>query len=419
MEELGTSNQSQPFGKKPIFWLIFLGLLASIGMAISSIFLQDGEYQQSSGANSFSYSAVGHKAFIKLLRSQGYNIQISQMKSEDKLDGQTSNAFLLEPPTTKVGIDRIEELTGIGPSLLVLPKRNSMADPLSTSKIINHSLKATKQIESLIRQFDNSSTIIRPEEPNEEWAFEVGPNQPPEISQLQLIKSENIHPLIHTSDGTLLGYYLHEYTDAPVYVLSDPDFIENHGIGDGWNADIIIAIAEEISRGNTSIVVDEVLHGFKMNPSLARNLFKPPLLTATLTALLALTFFLLAYTKRFGPIWPRQKQSNDSKAIFIANSARLLLAADREGEALRRYMERDVMSLVSKLNAPKDLGQRDSEQWLNNRAAARGISPSFTTLKTRIFSAAGSEQSDDQRLVTLACQFYEWKQEMLDDSAKR
>jgi len=80
----GTS-QSTPFSNKALFWIIFLGILATLGMAVTSVFQGDGQYEISSGTDSFSKSAIGHAAFVALAESEGWQVLKSQSNTADKL----------------------------------------------------------------------------------------------------------------------------------------------------------------------------------------------------------------------------------------------------------------------------------------------------------------------------------------------
>ncbi len=155
-----------------------------------------------------------------------------------------------------------------------------------------------------------------------------------------------------------------------------------------------------------------------MEPSLARAMFEKPFVYPTFAVLLALLIFLLAMTRRFGAAARRTDETQDSKAIFIENTARILHLAGKEQDALLRLMDDQALTIAKKLNAPRNLARKDLIGWLDETSRLRGIVPDFGTIRLRVDRIVDDPDSKTVRLMHQAVNFYQWKQEILDDTKR-
>ncbi|TNE64355.1 MAG: hypothetical protein EP335_07785 [Alphaproteobacteria bacterium] len=406
-------SDQAPFSARSVFWLVLIGLLATIGFAVTSVLEGDGRYEASSGSNSFSRSALGHAALVELLKMEGWRVQQSQHNTENRLGSDTA-LLLLEPHNNQLGRDRLEEVSGVVPTLVVLPKRRGVPHPYQAGWIGMQFLMDKDLVQSLARHLIEDATLVRPDTRVEGWTRTLIPDARPDISELQLIISEQIEPIISTDAGILFGR-LKDDDFAPTYILSDPDLIATHGLARGANADFAVRLMQTVAQGRQELVVDEVMHGFAMEPSLARAMFSSPFVYATLAVLLALVMFLLALTRRFGAPWRDQDATHDSKAVFIGNAARILTLAGKEQEALIRLMDDTAVTVARQLNAPTDLPLNRLHGWLDTMSHKRAIAPDFTTLRRRVVRISEDDDTRARRLLILANQFNTWKREILNE----
>jgi hypothetical protein len=408
-------NSQKPFSQKAILVLIVLGLLSTLGIAVTSIFSQDGKYQNSPGSNSFSKSAVGHAVFVRLLAETDYQVLVSQYDTMGKI-GDDSILMFIEPPARSASENHISYFLDEVPILLVLPKRRAIPSPIRRGWIGREYLLKPESVKSVAEYIVAGIEIVRPEHATHAWRHELGIDGNPEIDDLQLIQSDLVDPIIATEDGILFGRTQDRFEGGqPVWILSDPDLLATHGLARGWNADFAVAVTDAAANGRGTLVVDEIVHGFSMEPSLARAMFKAPFVYATLAAILAMMFFLLALTRRFGAVSRQTNSIQDSKAIFIENTARILHLANKEREALLRLMDDHALTVAEKLNAPRDLARKDLVGWLDEISRLRNISPDFGTIRLRVYRINDDDETKARRLLHQATHFYNWKQEILDD----
>ncbi|WP_286829046.1 MULTISPECIES: DUF4350 domain-containing protein [Kordiimonas] len=410
------TNHSAPFSTKALFWIIFLGILATLGMAVTSAFKGDGKYEVSNGANSFSKSAIGHAAFMDIAERSGWQVLQSQHNTTGKL-GPGSTLLLLEPPRGKASSDRIEQLIDWAPMLVVLPKRQGIPHGFKADWIGAAFVKNIAQVKAVAGNLGEDLEVLRPTDASAgTWQHGFDPRAIPDIDSLQLIKSEQVTPLIWNDQGILFGRLNRDYEEEPVWILSDPDLIATHGLARGWNAALALNVLETVSQGRETLVVDEIIHGFKRDPSMARAMFSHPFVYATVAALLAVIIFLLALTRRFGAPWRNVATADDSKAVFIENAARILHMAEKEQEALIRLVDDQSLTVARHLNVPSDLERNRLDSWLDEQSAKRCVKPGFTTIKRRILRVRDDDSTKRSRLLTLANQFYTWKQEIMNDT---
>ena len=88
-----------------------------------------------------------------------------------------------------------------------------------------------------------------------DWRSADGLFAPDLTAPAQLLRpAPDLEPLIECDQGVLLGSL------GAMFVLADPDLIENHGLLRGRNAELVLAVLARV-RGDGPIVFDETLHG--------------------------------------------------------------------------------------------------------------------------------------------------------------
>ena len=405
---------SSPFSQKAVFWLITVGVIATLGMGITSVFLDDASLDINAGNNSYSKSAIGHAALKAYLDETGYSTLASQSNTDDKLWKVGTTLFFLEPLGGTVQKDHIDAISNISPTFLVLPKRYGFPSPTNPGWIRFGGMADIDDVTDIAKIYLDEAEIVRPAEPSNDWEANIDMAQPPLIDDLQVIKSEEIEPIIWNGDGILLGRYEFEEEDSwPVYILSDPDLIQNHGIADGWNLELMTSIVDTVTDGNDTIIFDEIIHGFSLEPSLAKAMFKKPFIYPTILAILTLIIFLAAATRRFGAAAKPASSLIDSKAVFVDNSARLVRYAGAEYEAAEKLMAQAAIDVATRLNAPSNIGQNELEKWLESKGATLGVTIGFHAIKQRFDTLSSSGSANKQALMELAEKIQIWRQEML------
>jgi hypothetical protein len=230
------------------------------------------------------------------------------------------------------------------------------------------------------------------------------------------MRSSDIEPIIHTDDGGILLGYLQSYN---LWLLSDPDIIANHGIGQGNNALFWVKLISYLRTDDQTVVVDEVIHGLRSKPSIWRALFEFPLALVTLQVFLITGMLLWAMTGRFGKPVPAGGGLEPGKEFLIDNTANLLHFGGYSGDMLRRYYQDTIRYLRKRLNAPRRLSPEEARAWLDRIGSARGVGDNLQSIDQAVAEASSHSRRNPRRVASTARRIHRWKEEMLHGPAKR
>ena len=416
------SKSDNPFSSAAIFWMVLVGIVSFAGMAAMSTLIGDGNYTTTHGANSFSRSAIGHKAFVEAMKAKGHPVVVSQFNTQEKA-WDADMLMLLEPQGNSASLTETGTLFGDGQPLLVLPKRYGTPNPVNGSWLLFAGLLRDKQVNKVLQTIDEHAEIIRPtaegeDEPEYEPNFTNNYSWPrnPEISDLQLIVSDNIEPIVRTEEGVLFGLMVNPDTGAEVWVLSDPDVLSNHGLTNPANAAFTGHLLDYLLPRLGSAVVDETIHGFKMDQSLARHLIGPPFIYPVVALIILIAAGLMLAARRFGPARRAEAIQCDGLADFVGVTAGLFKAGNHSGDLTMFYLDRIIADVAERLHAPKSLTGNARSNWLDDIASRKGVKGN---LRCRRFTEASQRMVDDYYdgmalREKLAQDVYIWKQEMLN-----
>ncbi len=449
------------------------GVIAMLGVLFTTTFGDGSETRVTVGANSFSLSAIGHKAVVDTIREMEIPVMVSRYRTQDRLDHDNSVLLLLEPSVSEENSDILSTLIDQPNVILVLPKRRGAMRDLTNIRWLAHtSLVGKERANRYIRLVDENAEIVQlakalkknteadgeKEDNNdaesdtvteEERAAEDvnnmfvdltntddGAPQPPqnwiinkttyepEIRDIQLIKSDFLEPIISSENGILVGsaYYAGIGTTL---VISDPDLISNAGLGKGDNANIFFYALNSLISNNSTVFVDETIHGFDRNPNLLRSAMEYPFNYISLLVVIFIVLLVWSAMQRFGSPPKILPEYKTGKLVLIKNGVNLLNHGNHKPEILARYVELMQHAMARRLHAPKNLNDDEMVEWLDNYGSKHGVSLSLKTIKHRSHMARGSGKAytntfmdhiHEKPLIQIAKYMEQWKQEMLDGS---
>lgn len=156
-------------------------------------------------------------------------------------------------------------------------------------------------------------------------SLDLRPFRTPET--LQTIDGEKIYPLITASDGNAV---LAEVPGKNIYILADPDLLNNFGLAERQNAFAAIALLAALDPDNPgTIVFDTMLPFGAGGRNLAQLMFEPPFLGVTLALLAAALLAGIATWARFGPPRREPRAVAFGKRALIENIVSLARRAQR------------------------------------------------------------------------------------------
>jgi uncharacterized protein DUF4350 len=401
-----------PFRRSVLVWLVAVGA-CSLALTVAFVIARPETRLDSSGADAYSRSALGHRAFLELLRASGVPVVISRHASGARA-GATAVLVVAEPrfdAEDPARQRRLEDmLEPVKVALLVLPKWSGRASPLSPDWIAAAEPVPGPVVGRTLQAAHVPATLARPggqgPETCEGTAVPVTWSEP----QLLVPLSSDLRPLISCPGGILLGEMMLRRKTRLV-VLSDPDLLANHGLGQGENARLALEVLGHARRASEAVVVDETLHGHEHVPSLWKELFVFPLLPSVLQGGLALLAFVWSGLGRFGAPLPAPAPLASGKNVLVENTASLLQTAGHSAHTLGRYFDATVTEVARALHAPPTT--RDLHAWLDGLGRRRGVRVDLAVLAGQVERARGPEAASASTIVTAARRIHRWKREML------
>jgi len=412
---------SSPFTRTTLWIVVGVAAVSLAAAAVLTIIGDDlGGGTPSAGADTSSRSAIGHRGLVALLERLDVPVVRSRNASAEK--AQRGLLIVAEPQVSDAASrERLRAMVSAAPrTLLVLPKWYGRARPGATW-VEEVDLVPLREIEDVLGVLQIEGTLARTITP---WMgvraarlevlggrLEGAP--PPKLRTPQLLSTEQLEPIIAgDAGGVVLGFGTWEGTDREIWVLADPDAINNHGLRAPENARFAVALIDQIRRGGP-VVFDEVIHGYAQPPSLLRTLFRFPIVLATLQVLICALLAVWAAMVRFGPRRVARPPLAPGKDFLIQNTAALLHYGGHHADALRRYLAQSVVAVRHVLHAPS-LGPTATTAWLDRVGRARGIAESLEGLERHAQTA-----DTPQRTIEVADRVHRWRMEMTHGALDR
>lgn len=359
------------------------------------------------GPSAFSRSAIGYAGIAEILRRLDIPVTKSRYASPAKL-GAGGVLVVAEPPLRSAAA--VETLLKAPNVLLILPKWHGQASGRHKGWLADAELASPAEAALVLGLAVPESRVTRvAAAPG--WSVDALRQTPSLDAPVQLVVSDRLRPIVGGADGMLLGELLDK--QRRLWVLADPDVMENHGLGRDGNAAFSVALFEALLGGRSAgsgVVFDETVHGFVTAPaSPLRLLFKFPFVIATALGALAVLLLLWATLRRFGAPETPPPPLDAGKRGLIENAASLLDFAGHRQVVVRRYVQATLREAAQRLHAPRGLADAALLDWLARVGEARGVGQDCGAIV-----AAAERSAAAPELTALARAIRQWKGEILD-----
>ncbi len=413
--------------RRPITWA---AAAAAVSFAVALVMMAYGPELtevQSAQPDTFSSSALGHRALVKFLEASGLPVHVR--RSRELIGSHRGDPIVVAEP---LGDDEDHggELQGLlrraaeraAPVILVLPKWRGVTDPAGAGRwVVAVSLRPEPQVQEVLddvapqlsvhRRFAQAAAAPLACETSwgERFAVElVGP---------QLLEGFNYsgERIAWCTQGTLVARVQVAAASTPVYVVSDPDLINNHGLPRGDNAVVVSRFFSELllARG---VVFDEVVHGYAQDRSFLAELLHYPLVVTIVHLLLVLALVLWAGSARFGKALPAPPRLPPGKQALIDNTAKLLTCGGRVRAGALRYFDETLRVLARHYHLPRELTPPELVRRLGAIAGERRHEIDLGATRAAIEALDDRRRSSGPRSVELAAALHAWRQEMMHGS---
>jgi len=385
-----------------------VGALSLLFYLVFSAYAPDYAGEGDTRANAVSRSAVGFAGLVSFLRLQGVPVLIS--RGLDAEEYEKASLVVLTPSLNNRGAE-VLAVTEIGPQLIILPKWIAAPDPLRAGWVRNVGLFDEDTIvERLLESISQSglSQAIGVQQVVLRNGFDGSEATPGPIESLQTISGNQwVGYVSDQMNRTIVARQ--EGTD--IYVLSDPDLMNTHGLKELATARVAAAIIQGIREGDGPVVFDLTLSGYRRSPNPLRLAFEPPLLGATLCALLAALLMGVHAAVRFGAPLEGGRSLALGKQALADNSAALIAMTGREHRIAPRYalaIRRRVARIVG---VPSDTRDDVLNELLDR---LRRRNDSAQPLADLLAEAKNAEDAGDA--LRVARKLYRWRRDMIHES---
>ena len=388
--------------------MVGIGALALLFFIVFSAYAPDYSGEGDSRANALSKSAVGFAGLVAFLRAQGVPVLISQGLEAEEYE--KASLIVLTPSLNNRGTE-VLAVTDIEPQLIILPKWLAAPDPLRAGWVRNAGLFDTDRIvERLLEPISQSAlTQAIGEQTPVLWNGFVGSEVTPgEIESLQTISGSQWVGYVTDQMNRML---VARQEDTGIYVLSDPDLMNTHGLKELATARVAAAIIQSIRNGEGPVIFDVTLSGYRRSPNALRLMFEPPLLGATLCALLAALLMGIHAAVRFGAPRESGRTLALGKQALADNSAALIAMVGREHRIAPRYAAAIRRRVARIVGVPPDT-REDVLNALLDRQRRRN-EPAQPLAELMAEARRAEDASDALRI---ARKFYRWRRGMIHES---
>jgi hypothetical protein len=388
------------FNPRSMLLITAVGALAFIAMLVLGAYAPDLRSGRNGGAHALSSAATGFSGLVRLAEATRRNPVI--VRSEDQL--KSEDLAVITPDHGWTDLGKILEWRGPRATLIVLPKWDTAPDQAKTGWVrVSGLLPAGDPARAL---FPALPLNISRKRGDGAWLTTVPFGAPSELrflapAVLQTMSNNQLEPVITDSGGRIV---LGKVKKQQLYILADPDLINNHGMGDERQARAALALLDYLNTtGASSVLFDVTANGLGRSRSPLKLAFDPPFLAVTLTIFAAMLLAAWQALARFGPVRRRQRAIAFGKAALVDNSAALIRKAHRETKLGGRYVEVICDRAINLFRLPGTLDQHE----LSARLEALNPHRSFVSAAENARAARSRDE-----LVRAAQSLNQWLEEV-------
>ena len=333
--DVGPKDNSA-FDSRTMLLVVAVGVVAFIAMLLLGAYAPDLRSGRNGGSHALSNAGTGFSGIVRLASATGRNPQVvrtvADLKDEDLV--------VVTPESAQANLDDILDMRGPRTTLVILPKWQTVPDKNHAGWVNVVGLNYRGQAEGVLAPLVKLK--IARSKGHAEALLNEGPAMPGDIAfrapaVVQSMSGRDLEPVITTPSG---GIVLARFGSRNLYVLSDPDLINNHGMGDEGQARSAQALLDYLnSTGATSILFDVTANGLGRSKSPLKLMFDPPFLAVTLSLFAAMLLAAWQAINRFGPVRRRARALAFGKSALVDNSAALVRKAGRETMLGGRYVD--------------------------------------------------------------------------------
>ena len=399
MSDLAIGGSAEgAFRARTVALMVAVGVVAFVGMLVLGAYAPDFRRGHNGGGHALSNAAIGYSGLVRLSQATARGGTV--IRNDHQLDGE--DLLVITPEHGWVQIGRIVQARQTKPTLVVFPKwsvagdrkhagwvrRDGTLDRADPAGVLDPEFKL-----KVLRVASGGRPLVTA--PDLPRAIQFHAPRP-----LQTIAGKGMRVLVADRQGRAVVAQL---GGRPLYVVADPDLLDNMGMKDARQAAAALALLDWMnSNGATSIGFDVTLNGFGHAKSPLRLAFEPPFLAMTLALAAVLLLAGLHALGVFGAPRRRERAIAFGKTALVDNTATLIRKARRQSRFGARYAAVMRDRAVRAFGVPARLKGDALDAYLD-RLPGRSR---FTTL-----AAAADAATDAPQLLAAARALHRWQGE--------
>jgi hypothetical protein len=382
--------------------LVLVGAVSLLIYLVLNAYAPQLRSNESGGGNVLSKSAIGFAGIRRLLNDTGVDVVPGR---EPPASGRFS-LVVLTPELLVSSESKLADLSALGQRLVVLPKWMTMPDREHSGWVVNLGLAGKGAVKELIAKFAKDAVITQDSgivrtrlTARYEQFDDASKERQISVDQLQTISGKGLEFDVVDDQGRAL---LAHVPGTQIFILSDPDLLNNLGLGNRDVARVALAMIHSVRVGDKPVSFDITLNGFGTSPNILHAVFSPPLLGATLCAILAAAFLAFHAFHRFGPETRPERVFAFGKRALADNTAAVIRLMRREARMAPRYAQVTLNIVASDVGQSRD--RHGNLAWLGPLEQRAGVEHRFADLK-----AEAAAVDDVLGLLRVAQRLYRWR----------
>ena len=390
-----------PFSARTVAAILLVAILAFGTWVVLMAWSPELAKRDTAGPHPYAKSATGYAGLVTLLEAQ--DIPVSVSRRSRNIETYDRGLMILSLRSYGMGA-KLDELYLAEPALIILPKWSAPPDRRKQEWAREMTLLRADLVENVLDYYDTSGEILHASSPTR-VNTPYGQFEPHFTDKIQLIKSDELEPVIRTSLGILLA----KLPDRDVYILSDPDVMNTLGIAEFENARLAVSILNDL-RGSaeTPVVLDATLHGFERSESLLKLALDIPYIGVTLITLAALGLLGWGAVIRFGSPEVEGRAIALGKEALADNTAGLVSMARRETHMAPGYLALTRRATAKSVGAPKTLTEAELAELFDRMSESGELTKNWSAQARGLI---GQTKTRDE-LLEKARALHLWRKEM-------